>query len=192
MKMPDKQQLVILCLSAVFALGFGIFHYVPVLREKRVISKEITDQRQLFEQVCSQSALLPELEREQKQLQQALMPFDRKIPHGRHFAKLWQQIADAMNQCNLTEQLVQPGEERKSEQVCSIPLTLECKGSLEQLFAFFEAIENMDRLIRIEEAIFENDSELNAVVKLTAKANVYYQPDNNPADIGGQWSVCRK
>jgi hypothetical protein len=49
---------------------------------------------------------------------------------------------------------------------------------LEQLFAFFKAMENMDRLIRFEEVKFENDSDLNAVVKLNAKANVYYQPDD--------------
>ena len=63
-------------------------------------------------------------------------------------------------------------------QLCSIPLTLECKGSLEQIFAFFQSLENMDRLIRIEEVTLENDTDFNAVVKLKAKANVYYQPDD--------------
>ena len=60
----------------------------------------------------------------------------------------------------------------------SIPLTLECRGSLKQLFAFFQAMEDMDRLVRFEEVKFENDSDFNAVVKLNVKANVYYQSDD--------------
>ena len=83
-----------------------------------------------------------------------------------------------MNACKLTDQLVQPGEELKSDQLCSIPLKLECRGSLEQLFAFFQAMEDMDRLVRLEEVQFENDSDFSAVVKLNAKANVYYQSDD--------------
>ena len=174
----DKQQLIILGLSAVIVCGFGIFQYIPVIRQKHAIRDQIEQQNQLFEKVCLQSVLLPELKQQKNQLQDELVPFAKEIPQGRQFAPLWQQIADVMNECKLTEQLVQPGEELKSKQLCSIPLTLECQGSLEQLFAFFQAMENMDRLVRFEEVKFENDSDFSAVVKLNAKANVYYQPDN--------------
>ena len=174
----DKQQLIILGLSTVILCGFGVFQYAPVIRQKHAIRSRMAQQDQISETICSQSALLPELKQREKQLQEELIPFSRKVPQGRHFARLWQQIADVMNECKLTDQLVQPGEELKSDQLCSIPLTFECQGSLKQLFTFFQAMENMDRLIRFEEVKFENDSDFGAVVKLNAKANVYYQPDN--------------
>jgi len=174
----DKQQLIIFGLSAVILCGFGFYQYIPVIRQKHAIRDRMAQQDQLSETICSQSVLLPELKQQKKQLQEELIPFSKKIPQGRQFAQLWQQIADMMNECKLTDQLVQPGEELKSDQVCSIPFTFECRGSLEQLFAFFQAMENMDRLVRFEEVKFENDSDFSAVVKLNAKANVYYQPDN--------------
>ncbi|MCD6175503.1 MAG: type 4a pilus biogenesis protein PilO [Planctomycetes bacterium] len=174
----DKQQLIILGLSAVILCGFGIFQYIPVIRQKHAIRDRMAQQDQISETICSQSALLPELKQQEKQLQEELVPFSKKVPQGRRFATLWQQVADVMNECKLTDQLVQPGEELKSDSLCSIPLTFECQGSLKQLFAFFQAMENMDRLIRFEEVKFENDSDFNAVVKLNAKANVYYQPDS--------------
>jgi len=178
MKKLDKQQLIILGLSTVIVCGFGIFQYIPIIRQKHANRDRMAQQNQLYEKICSQSVLLPELKQQENQLREELTPFFKKIPQGRHFAQFWQQIADVMNECKLTEQLVQPGEELKSDQLCSIPLTLECRGSLEQLFAFFQALENMERLVRIEEVTFENDSDFNAAVKLNAKANVYYQPDN--------------
>ena len=173
----DKQQLIILTLSAVILCGFGVFQYAPVIRQKHAIRDRMAKQDQLSETICSQSVLLPELKQQEKQLQKELIPFSKKVPQGRHFAQLWQQIADVMNECNLTDQLVQPGEELKSEQLCSIPLAFECQGSLEQLFAFFRAMENMDRLVRFEEVKLETGSDFSAVVKLNAKASVYYQPD---------------
>ena len=177
MKKPDKQQMIIFGLSAVIICGFGVFQYIPVIRQKLAMQEQIQQQNQLFETVCLKSVMLPELRQQKNRLQEELTVFSKKVPQGRNFAQLWQQIADVMNECKLTEQLVQPGEELKSDQLCSIPLTLECRGTLEQLYAFFEAMEKMDRLIRIEEVKFENDNDFNAVVKLNAKANVYYQPD---------------
>lgn len=174
----DRQQLIIMGLSAAILCGFAIFQYIPVIRQKHAIRDGMAQQDQLSEMIRLQSALLPELKQQEKQLREALVPFNQKVPQDRQFAQLWQQIADVMNECKLSDQLVQPGEELKSDQLCSIPLTLECRGSLKQLFAFFQAMENMDRLIRFEEVKFENDSDFNAVVKLNAKASVYYQSDD--------------
>lgn len=174
----DKQQLIIIGLSIAILGGFGIFQYIPVIHQKSRLREQMTQQDKLSETIYSQSVMLPELQQQEKQLQQKLVPFTKKIPHGRQFAQLWQQIADVMNECKLTDQLVQPGEELKSDQLFSIPLTLECKGSVKQLFTFFKAMEDMDRLVRFEKIKIENDSDFNAVVKLTVKANVYYQPEN--------------
>ena len=173
----DKQQLIIMGMSVVILFGFGVFQYIPVIRQKHAIQVRMAQQDQLSEAICSQSVLLPELKQRKKELHEELIPFSKKVPQGRHFAQLWQQIADVMNECKLTDQLVQPGAELKSDQLCSIPLAFECRGSLEQVFAFFQALENMERLIRIEEVKLENDSDFNAAVKLNAKASVYYQSD---------------
>jgi type IV pilus assembly protein PilO len=175
---PDKQQLIIVGLTVVILCGFGMFQYIPVIREKHAIQDGMAQQDQISEMICLQSALLPELKQQEKQLQEELIPFAKKVPQDRQFAQLWQKIADVMNECKLTDQLVQPSEELKSDPLCSIPLTLECRGSLKQLFAFFQAMENMDRLVRFEEVKFENDSDFNAVVKLNAKASVYYQSND--------------
>ena len=174
----EKKQLIILGLSTAIVCGFGMFQYIPVIRQKNVIRDEMAQRDQLSEVICSQSVLLPELKQREKQLQEKLIPFTQKVPQTRQFSQLWQQIADVMNECQLTDQLVQPGKELKSDQLCSIPLTLECRGSLKQVFAFFQAMEDMDRLVRFEEVKFENDSDFNALVKLNAKANVYYQSDD--------------
>ncbi|MEN8126309.1 MAG: type 4a pilus biogenesis protein PilO [Planctomycetota bacterium] len=174
---PDKQQLLILALGALVIGGFGIFRYVPIVRQKYAAQKRIRQQEIMLSEICVNGVLIPELRQQKKELQKQLLPFTQKVPQGRNLATLWRQVAEVMNECNLTDQLVQPGVELKSDELCSIPLTIECKGSLEQIFLFFQSLENIDRLIRIEQVRLVNGSDFDAVVTLNAKANVYYQPD---------------
>jgi|GEM_PF-394608 len=176
MKNLDKQQTAILILAAIVIAGFAGFRYVPLVRQKYALDVQVKMQKQTIEQIAASSALLPELKQQHKLMTERLEAFGRKIPEGRNFANLWQQIADMMNACRLTDQVVQPGAELTSETVCCIPLTIECKGTAEQMFAFFQSLENMDRLIRMDEVRFENDGNYSGIVKLTAKASVYYQP----------------
>lgn len=177
MKYPDKQQAIILAVSAVLMGGFGVFSYVPILRQKHAIREQMDQQAQVIEEVCSKSVLLPEIKHRKNKIEQEMEPFFRKIPQGRNFAQLWQQVADVMNECSLKEQLVQPGSELKSSRLCSIPLMIECKGSLEQLYSFLQQIEDFDRLIRFEQIEFKNDDDFSGFVKMNARASVYYQLD---------------
>lgn len=177
MKKLDKQQSIILILAVVVTGGFGVFRYVPLARQKYAISQKMKQQKVALDEICLQGAITPELWQQKSRLEKQLVPFTQKVPRGRNLATLWRQVADVMNECKLTDQLVQPGVELKSDQLCSIPLTIECKGSLEQIFTFFQSLENIDRLIRIEQVSLENGTDFDSIVKLNAKASVYYQPD---------------
>ena len=176
MKQIDKQQVTILILGAVVLFGFGLFRYMPIVRKRVALKEQMNHQSLSMEQIQEYSRLLPELNQQKRQLEDTIQTSSGKIPEGKQFARLWQQIAEVMNECKLQDQLVQPETEMKSDQLCCIPLRIECKGSLEQMFIFFQKLENFDRLISFEEVKLENSSDLDAEIKLNAKANVYYKP----------------
>jgi len=178
MKQIDKKQAMILVLAAVILLGFGVFRYMPIIHKRMALKEQMDQQSVSMEQIQEYSRLLPELNLEKRQLEDKLKASSGKIPEGRQFATLWEQIAEVMNECQLQDQLVQPETEMKSDELCCIPLRIECTGSLDQIFAFFRKLENFDRLICFEDILLENSSELDAEIKLNARANVYYQPSN--------------
>jgi type IV pilus assembly protein PilO len=177
MKITDKQQVLILLAGVVMLTGFGGLRYVPVLRQKQALAARMEQQQQEMEEIRANSSLLPELRHQKGTLQDGLDQFVRKIPQGRDFARLWQQIADAMNTCGVRDPWVQPGTEIQTGCLSCIPLTIECKGSMSQIFAFIKAIEGLDRLIRMEDVKLENSADFDATIKMSAKVAVYYQPD---------------
>jgi Tfp pilus assembly protein PilO len=179
MKQIDKQQVTILILGAVVLLGFGLFRYMPIVRKRMAIKEQMNLQSLSMEQIQEYSRLLPELNQIKRQLEEKLQASSGKIPEGKQIAQLWQQIAEVMNECKLQDQLVQPEAEMQSDELNCIPLRIECRGSLEQMFTFFQKLEKFERLISFEDVQLENSRDFDAELKLNAKANVYYQPSKS-------------
>lgn len=176
MKHMDKQQVIILLLGAVVLVGFGIFRYAPIIRTKAELKTQMTEQSLSMDQIQVFSRRLPELHQQKEQLLRAVRSNAGKIPEGKEYAQLWQQIAEVMNACQLENQLVQPEAEKRSDELCCVPLKIECTGTLQQIFTFFQSLEKFERLICFEEVQLKNDNDLSAMLKLNARANVYYKP----------------
>lgn len=177
MKGFDKQQTVLLASVLLLAAGIGVFRYLPLMRQRRVLDETVEQNRQVLKQIQTQRLREGQLAEELERMRAQTAAFDAKIPAGKSFAELWRQIADLMNQYNLDDQLVQPGQPIESEQLGSIPLTLSCRGTMQDMYAFFKAIEQWDRLIRFEKVELTNDSAFGGVVKLNGMAQLYYQPE---------------
>ena len=176
MRGMDKKQTMILLLGAAILTGFAVFQYVPIVQKKLQMRKQVLKQAQSMSQVQQYAGSLPELRQEKVELTEQLKDYSVKIPEGKQFAQLWRQIADVMNDCQLTEQSVQPGKELVSQELCCIPLSIECTGTLDQMFEFFQSLENFERLVRIDQIDLKNNDDSDATIKMNAIANIYYQP----------------
>ena len=124
---------------------------------------------------------IPALRGQANALRVKLADYDLRIPPDRRFADLWHRMAEAMNRHNLQDQVVQPGTETTGQIVGSIPIKLQCSGTLEQIFEFLKSLTEFERLIRIEELQLQNDADYSGWIKLDATARVYYQAAVEPS-----------
>lgn len=178
MRLFEKQQLIIIGLAVVIVFGFVFFRYIPLARRTQEINQSKLRHSQETLEVRDQSQRLPIIISKMEQLKGKIGDFDRKIPVVHEFGSLWDQIAAVMSKCGLKEQLIQPQKEVKGSEICLIPINMQCSGNFEEIFAFFQSLEDFERVIRIESlsmsgSDFENGG---GDVKLTANANVYYRP----------------
>jgi Tfp pilus assembly protein PilO len=82
-----------------------------------------------------------------------------------------------MNRYNLEDQQVLPDKEILSGDLYCIAVNIKCKGSLKQIFEFFESLQNTDRMMRIESVKLTNDTKYSGKVDLETKAIVYYRSE---------------
>ena len=179
MNRPDKQQVIIITVAVIIAAGFTVLRYVPLAKHRAAVRQEKTEVLNLADSLKIKSAQLPAMRQKALDIADDLEKYDTQIPEGRNFAALWQQIADVMNAHGLSDQLVQPSDEIRGDSINCIPLSIQCSGELNQVYELFNSLQELDRLIRIEHVQLLNDKDFDGIVKMQAKANVYYRPIRN-------------
>jgi Tfp pilus assembly protein PilO len=109
------------------------------------------------------------------ELQRELENYEEKIPEQSDIGVFLREIADLMNKHNLSDQMIEPHKEIKAEKLNCIPVKMQCKGKLAQIFEFCRQLQRLDRLVRIEQVKLSNDSDYNGQVSMESRAVIYYR-----------------
>jgi Tfp pilus assembly protein PilO len=175
MRCPERQQLIIIGAAVLIVSGFGAGRFYPLSRASAKVKSARASQEIAALKADQYRTMLPALGERAELLKSATWEFDIRIPESRQFADLWEQIADVMNRHDLKGQIVQPGSEIAGEDINCIPITIECSGSMSQIFDMLKSLGSFERMIRLEKLDIVNDGEFSGEVKLTAEAKVYYR-----------------
>jgi Tfp pilus assembly protein PilO len=179
-KLIDHHPLLILLTMLVAAAGLGAYQYYPVHLQRKALRQTLAKQADKLDEIKGYSERLPTLHRQVKTLDGQAEEFARLFPADEGFSRLWHQIAEIMDNNHLADQLVRPGEVACEEDFCSIPLEIRCTGTFENMFEFFRAMEQFERLIRMDQVQLKNDETVTGRLILQAQARVFYQRSETP------------
>lgn len=181
MRFWQRQQVIILVVTAAIIAGFLLLQYRPLQRKRRAVKQAQLDRLAAIAQAAARVEQLPQLQDEVRQSRSRVGSYEAKVPRSRRLGFFLQQIADLMNEHNLREQLVRPGPEIElKNRTClaglnCIPISLQCSGRLKRIFGFFKSLEQLERKIRIERMELTNDRDFAGDVSMQAKMNIYYR-----------------
>ena len=172
----ERQQLGIFAAIAVMIAVFAMLQYWPMHSKAHAIAQIKAAQLSVGTKMDEQAKKLPALKAQFAQMQAQVGNYEAKIPTDRKLGTFLQEIADVMNKHNLSGQVVQPESELQADTLMCIPVHIQCKGTADQFFEFFKSLRNLERLVRIERIQLKNNLELNGLVTLDARVNIYYRP----------------
>jgi Tfp pilus assembly protein PilO len=173
-----KQQVAIFILAAMLVADFAMFGYLPLQKRMKAVKQRHQMQTLAIAQASAASEQLPVAKEKLDQLKAAVANYEQQVPAQRDLGAFLHRIADLMNEHNLGGQLVQPGEEISAAYLQCIPVSVQCTGRLAQIFEFFESLQNLDRLVRIERVALTNDQDFSGEVSMQTKAVIYYKTDD--------------
>lgn len=175
MKLPEKQQLIIVSVFILLVIGFAVFGYVPLSRKISDVREDRAVKHSLQQELNAKLDRIPELQEEIERLRGKVGYYDEKIPADRDFGSFLQHVTKVMDRHGLDKQLVQPGSEVSlGKELRCIPVTMQCTGSLEKVFEFLCSIEQSMRIIRIESLELSN-IDFGGEVRMIAGAKVFYR-----------------
>lgn len=172
----ERRQILIFCLAGAMVTAFMLFRYLPLRKGLKALEQTRAAQTNTIAKASLQSRQLPALKEQVVELQRKLSNFDRQVPAERELGVFLQQLTNLMNKHNLTEHLIEPGKEVQTDVLNCIPVDLQCKGRLIQLFEFFRSLQGLDRLVRIEQVKLENDGDYSGKVSMRTNAVIYCRP----------------
>lgn len=170
-----KQQRWVYVIAGLFVCDFVLCGYLP--SHQRLVSLQRTQarQKQTIQMAAAQSAELPGLERRLRAMEKSVEGFDRRVPADRALSTFLQQITGIMKDCHLLDQAILPGDPWKTDDLNCLPIHVACRGTLADVFGFFQKLQGLDGLVRVEKVVLENDSDLGGHVSLQVEAVIFEQ-----------------
>jgi Tfp pilus assembly protein PilO len=173
----ERRQIAICVAAAVMVCGFVLFRYLPLQRKTKFLRQAYAAQMLAISKASAESRQIPTIREQLLQLQTAVGNYERQIPAQRELGEFLQRIANLMNEHNLQGQLIQPGKEIKAGELNCIPVNMQCKGRLSQIFEFYRRVQGLDRLVRIEHVKLVNDGDFGGEVIMQINAVIYYRAE---------------
>lgn len=173
-----KRQQIIICVAAgTIVIGFVLFRYLPLQKRIEAVEQSRVARRLVISKSSAESAQLPAFREHLLKLERMVGNYETNVPGRRDLGMFLHRIADLMSKYNLTDQLVQPGKEIETKGVHCIPISMQCRGRLKQIFEFFGSLQVLDRSLRIEQVKLENDGDFSGEVNMRAETVIYYRQD---------------
>ncbi len=170
-----KQQFAICILAGMLMTDFIFFGYIPLRTRLKDIENKRNVQQLTSAKAATERSQLPVLEGRLAQLQVAVGNYEATVPLQRDIGAFVQKIAGLMSEHNLKDQIIQPGDEVRVEGLNCIQVSMQCKGSLRQIFGFFKQLQSMERLVRVQEVKLVTGGDFSGQINVEAKATIYYQ-----------------
>ncbi len=171
----EKKQIIIIVVAILVFGGFILFRYIPMNRDMNAVKKERAEQNLIIAKGISDSEQLSVFEKQMHELQEKLDNYEANIPRQKDLGSFLKKIANLMDSNNLKDQAIKPLEETRINELICIPVSMECRGSLTELFEFYKNLQSLDRQIRINRVKLENGSDFNSEVKMQTEIVIYYR-----------------
>lgn len=175
MILQEKRQIMLLGAFIVMVGGFVMFRYLPLRERIRIVNRTKAAQRRDVNMRQSQSRQVPVLVEQERKLAESIGDYEARIPQERELGVFLGKITDLMNEHNLAEQVVTPNGQIESKELNCIPVDIQCKGNLSEIFQFFNGLQSFERLVRIEEVRLMNDADFSGDVTLDTRAVIYFR-----------------
>ncbi len=170
----NKKQAYIFAAAGAVAIIFACARGIPMQKAYADIKNKAGQQESINGLNSKNIATIDTLKKQYAQLHVHGADFDLRVPKGRDLGNFLQQITKIMSDLRLQDQLVAPGTDEKADDVTCIPLNMKCKGKLADIFAFYQALNNMPRLIRIEQVTLSSSQD-DIDILMETKAVIFYR-----------------
>lgn len=168
-----KQRMVYI-VAAVLAVDFILFGYGPSRQRLKNLKRSQEYYHKIMSNSLTQRKKLIALKSQITNQQEALVQWKTRIPAKPEIGPFVQTVAQLMSQHGLVDQGIEPSQERQVNRLGIMPLTLRCRGDLNQLFGFYRDLQKQSRLIRIQQLRLHHGDQASRSIEMETDVVLFY------------------
>jgi len=177
-----KQQIWVCVIAGLFLCDFVLCGYLPSQQRLASLREVRTQQRRTIDMAVAQNVELTGLKTRLRNTERLIERFDACVPADEALGAFLQQITTIMGEHRLTDPVILPGKKTETGDLGCIPILMTCRGTLTPLFEFFNRLQTLDRLVRIEKVTMENDASFTGQLAVRIQGVIFYQ--SRPLKVG--------
>lgn len=148
---PFRKNLLLVIPPLLIMVLAAYFLFIPGLDEKKTLEEEIGKQQGEIGKLQKNSAALPQLQAENKQLSDRLVELQLQLPEEKEVSGLLKQVSELGIKSGLQVVSWKPGARtvHPSNEIYVIPVEVEMRGSYHQFGQFFSNVTGLNRIVNI-------------------------------------------
>ncbi len=171
----SKQQIWVCVVAGLFVSDFIWCGYLPAQDRLKSLKQAWARQQRIIMMGAAQGAELPVLTRRLRDTENIVALYDVRVPPEGTLGTFLQRMAGIMTGRRLTNQEVVPGKAWETDGLTCIPVQVTCAGTLADVFSFFNDLQALNRLVRVEKVALINDSGLTGRIHMRMEGVVFHQ-----------------
>ena len=168
-----KDTLVMLGLAAAVVIGAVALVFMPQSGQLKRLKTQITAQQSTLRAESEQASVVPELVRQVEGMKHRYKDFDHRLPKRTELGGFLRDIASHLDEQQLSNQSIEPGNPTRSELFHTLPITMRFRGSYMNIARFLQRLDEMERLSRVEKLQIGRD-EGQQDLKAEMQINIYF------------------
>jgi Tfp pilus assembly protein PilO len=171
----ERKQTVAIVTAVVLICVFVFLWFLPLHDKAKSMKQQQSQQQSIISSANSKAMQLPSINETLNELKSKVGGYDLNVPARAQLGQFLGRVASLMDEHQLTEQMIEPQQEIQTDKLSCIPVKMKCKGRLAQIRAFYQSLQDLDRMVRIEKFKLSNDRELTGVVTMETEAVIYHR-----------------
>jgi Tfp pilus assembly protein PilO len=171
----SKQQIWVCVVAGLFVSDFIWCGYLPAQERLKSLKQAWAQQQRIVMMGATQGAELPALTQRLQDTEDIVALYDVRVPPEGTLGTFLQRMAGIMTGRRLTNQEVVPGKAWETDGLTCIPVQVTCAGTLADVFNFFNDLQALNRLVRIERVALGNDSGMTGRIHMRMEGVIFHQ-----------------
>ena len=161
------------------------FVFAKANQKREALRRDILTKQSALGELRQSTAGVEDLNRRIKDLQDAILYFESKLPQEKEFDKILKQVSQMAEANSLSTKTVRTLKSERFASYSEQPIQMSLSGNFNGFYLFLQQLEKLPRITRVTNMQLQKINERDGEMQASLTLSIYFEPDGGGATLAG-------